>query len=155
MKRLKNQFLNLAAGELAAVVVFVFVSRLLNFGAAAWAAFSCLIFILLQGSMYWLYRYLLIRKKREVHPNVIRILSIARMLNLVLLAAIGLTVPFVRNSTRDLIIAAVIFLFGVVEYINYYWYRLSYGRSGFNIRLLLSNGLKKSSISKLIARAST
>ena len=155
MKRLKNQFLNLAAGELAAVVVFIFVSRLLNFGTAAWAAFSYLIFILLQGSMYWFYRYSLIRKKREVHPHVIRILSIARMLNLIILVVIGLSAPFVRNSTGELIIAAVIFLFGVVEYINYYWYRLSYGKSGFNIRLLLNKGLKKSSISKLIAREST
>ena len=45
-------------------------------------------------------------------------------------------------------------LFGIIEYINYYWYQLSYGASGFNIKILLDKGLQKSSIAKTIDKKS-
>lgn len=69
---------------------------------------------------------------------------------MIILVVISVLIPFVKGSNEDLIIAIVVFLFGMIEYINYYWYRLSYGKSGFNIRILLRTKLKNSSISKLI-----
>jgi hypothetical protein len=46
----------------------------------------------------------------------------------------------------------LIYAFAVIEYVNYYWYRLSYGKSGFNIAMLLRAGLRPSSIHKLLKR---
>lgn len=152
MKRLKRQLLNLAIGELAALVTFIFVYRLFDLGNASLLAFSYLIFILLQGSLYWFYRYTLIVNKRKVELKVISILKFVRLFNIFLLVLVGITVPFVRSSMKDLIIALGIFSFGIIEYINYYWYRLSYGKSGFNIKTLFNTKLKKSSINKLITK---
>lgn len=69
---------------------------------------------------------------------------------MILLVALSMIIPIIKSSNKDLIIAIGLFLFGIIEYINYYWYRLSYGKSGFNIKTLLNTGLKKSSINKMI-----
>lgn len=151
MKKLKRQFLNLALGELAAAIVFIYVYGLFDFGNASLLTFSYLIFILLQGSIYWFYRYILIVRRKKVGIKAISILKFLRILNGILLIAIALTFPFFRNNTKNLIIALGIYLFGLIEYVNYYWYRLSYGKSGFNIRILAKRGLRESSIGKLIS----
>lgn len=150
MNRLKKQLLNLAIGEFAAICTFIFVYRLLDLGMGSLIAFSYLILILLQGSMYWLYRYILIIKKESFGLMAIKLLRSLKQLNIVLLVAISMIIPIIKSSNKDLVFAIGLFLFGVIEYINYYWYRLSYGKSGWNIKILLSTKLKKSSINKII-----
>lgn len=152
MQKLKRQLLNLAVGELAALVIFIYVYRLFNLGNASLLTFSYLIFILLQGSMYWFYRYRLIVIKRNVDLKIISLLKFARWLNILLLIVVGIAAPLVKDSIADLVVALGLYLFGVIEYINYYWYRLSYGKSGFNISMLLNTSLRKSSIHKLISK---
>ncbi len=150
MNRLKKQLLYLAIGEFAALCTFVFVYRLINSGMASIIAFSYLIFILFQGSMYWLYRYILIIKKHSFGLKAIKFLGFLRQLNMILLVAISMIIPIINSSSKDIIIAIGLFLFGIIEYINYYWYRLSYGKSGFNIKILLNTGFERSSINKMI-----
>lgn len=150
MNRLKKQLLNLAIGEFSALCTFTFVYRLLNLGMDSLIAFSYLILILLQGSIYWFYRYILIIKKESFGPKAIKLLRSLKQLNMILLVAISMIIPIIKSSNKDLIIAIGLFLFGIIEYINYYWYRLSYGKSGFNIKILLNTQLKKSSINKMI-----
>lgn len=152
MSRLKKQLLNLAIGEFAALLTFVFVYRLLDLGMASLVAFSYLILILLQGSVYWFYRYVLIVNKKRVNHKMIELLKFLRRLNMIVLVAISLVIPIIRSSNKDFIIGIGLFLFGMIEYINYYWYRLSYGKSGFNIMILLNTGLQKSSINRLITK---
>lgn len=151
MSRLKKQLLNLAIGEFAALLTFIFVYRLLDLGIASLVAFSYLILILLQGSAYWFYRYILIANKKRVNHKTIELLKFLRRLNMIVLVTISIVIPFIKSSNKDLLIAIGFFLFGIIEYINYYWYRLSYGKSGFNIRILLNTKLQKSSINKLIS----
>ena len=156
MNRLKKKLLNLAIGELAALCSFVFVffvyNRLLNLGKASLVTFLYLILILLQGSMYWFYRYILIVKKGKVNPKTIEILRLLRWLNMVILVVVSMSMPIIKGSIKDLIISIGLLIFGIIEYINYYWYRLSYGKSGFNIRILLNTRLQKSSINKLVTK---
>jgi len=152
LRRLKKQLLNLAIGEFAALLTFIFVYRLLDLGMASLVAFSYLILILLQGSVYWFYRYMLIVNKKRVNHKMIELLKFLRQLNMIVLVAISIVIPTIRSSNKDLMIAIGLFLFGMIEYINYYWYRLSYGKSGFNIRILLNTGLQKSNINKLITK---
>ncbi len=152
MNKLRKHILYLAIGEFAALCTFMIVYKLLALGTASFMAFLYLIFILLQGSLYWFYCYGLILKRRCFNPKVIKFLGIFRHLNLIILVAISIAIPFTWSNLVDLIIAVGIFLFGIIEYINYYWYRLSYGKSGFNIKILFDTGLKKSSINKMIHR---
>lgn len=83
---------------------------------------------------------------------MIGLLRTLKILNLIALSGIVIAIPATRTDIKDLIVAVTIFLFGVIEYINYYWYRLSYGKTGFNIKILRNTGLKKSSINKLISK---
>ena len=152
MKKFKKQLLSLATGELAAVIVFIFVYRSFSLGKASFIVFSFLIFILLQGSLYWFYRYTLVVYQKKVHSIVIQLLKTLKILNLITLFGVIVAIPVIQTDIKDLLFAIAIFLFGVIEYINYYWYRLSYGKSGFNIKTLWNTGLKKSSISKLISK---
>ena len=119
--------LNLAIGEFAALITFVILFRLLNLGMACLLSFSYLAIILLQGSMYWFYRYILLIKRKSLSRKAIGILSFVRQLNIVLAVAIIIIMPIIKSNNKDLIIAIGIFIFGIVEYINYFWYRLSYG----------------------------
>lgn len=144
--------LNLAIGELAALCTFIFVYRLLNLGMASLVTFLYLILILLQGSMYWFYRYILIVKNIKVNPKTIELFRLLRWLNMVILLMVSISIPIIKGSIKDLIISIGLLIFGIIEYINYYWYRLSYGKSGFNIRILLNTRLQKSSINKLITK---
>lgn len=152
MKKFKKRLLSLATGELAAVIVFIFVYRSFNLGKASFIAFSYLIFILIQGSLYWFYRYLLIVNQKEVHRPVKDLLKVLKIVNVLILLGIAIAIPIIQTNLKDLVAAIAISLFGVIEYINYYCYRLSYGKSGFNIKILWNTGLKKSSINKLISK---
>lgn len=152
MKRLKKQLLYLAIGEFAALCTFIFVYRLLNLGMASFIAFAYLILILLQGSIYWFYRYILLIKRVSFGIKAIKFFRFLRQLNMILLVIISMLIPIIKSNYIDLLIAIGLFLFGVIEYVNYYWYRLSYGKSGFNIRILLNTGLQKSNINKLITK---
>lgn len=151
MKKLEKRLLNLAIGEFAALCTFVFVYPL-NLGMASLIAFSYLIIILLQGSMYWFYRYMLIIKRETFSLKAVKFLNALRQLNMILIVIISIIMPIIKSSNKDLLSAIGLFLFGIIEYINYYWYRLSYGKSGFNIRILLNTKLQKSNINKLISK---
>lgn len=67
-----------------------------------------------------------------------------------LMVPAAIAIPINSTGSWDAFWAVAAFLFGIIEYINYFWYRLSYGKSGFSIRLLLKTKPQKSSINKLI-----
>ena len=155
MDKLKKRLLNLFIGEFAAACMFVYVyisSNLIRIGNANLIAFLYLIFILLQGSIYWFYKYRLIVKRRHPSLTTVKFLRILRQLNMIIAISIVILIPIVSANYNGLLIAIAILLFGIIEYINYYWYRLSYGKSGFNIKLLLNKKLQKSSINKLLGK---
>lgn len=155
MNKLKKRLLNLSIGEFAAASVFIYIyisSSLITIGIANLIAFLYLIFILIQGSMYWFYKYRLMVKREYPNFKAVKILRALRKLNMVIAILVIIIIPIIKSNYKDLFIAIGLFLFGILEYINYYWYRLSYGASGFNISLLFNKGLQKSSIAKLISK---
>lgn len=152
MNRLKKQLLNLAIGEFAALCTFILVYRLLNLGTGSLIAFSFLVFILFQGSLYWFYRYVLTIRKKSFGSKAIEGFKALRLLNMILIVGIGIRNVMIRSDPKDFIFATGFLLFGIIEYINYYWYRLSYGKSGFNLKILWNTKLKKSSIHKIIQK---
>lgn len=150
MDKLKRQLLYLSTGEFAALCTFGILYRSLGLGFSSLAAFSYLMFILLQGSIYWGYRYLLLLKQKSPSDKAAQLWLILRHVNTGLMVLIGIALPIISISTRDLLWSIAVFVFAILEYINYFWYRLSYGKSGFNVRKLLNTKRKKSSINKLI-----
>ena len=151
LNKLKKQLLNLTIGEFAALCTFIFVYKSLNLGMASLIAFLYLIIILLQGSMYWFYRYILIIKRKTFSFKSVKFFRVLKQINIILIMIISIIIPIIKSSNKDLLCAIGLFLFGIIEYINYYCYRLSYGKSGFNIKILLNTKLQKSSINKLIS----
>lgn len=152
-KRLK-EMANLAAGEFVASMAFVFAFVMLNrntpFGIASWTAFCFLIILLWQGSAYWRIRIRWLRRKKPVPHQTVSWFVFLRKLNLAFCIVLPLVFLILSRNGTDLLIASGLYLFAVIEYVNYYWYRLSYGKSGFNVVKLVRSGLKKSSLHKLI-----
>lgn len=152
MDRLRKHLLYLAIGEFSALCVFAILYRALNLGMASLVAFLCLLMILLQGSLYWLYRYGLLLKGKPIVCQTIKFWRMLRYFDTVSLVIAGVMIPFVHMGRKDSLWAIGVFAFAIIEYINYFWYRLSYGRSGFSIKVLLKTKLRKSSINKLIGK---
>ena len=78
MNKLKKRLLNLSIGEFAATCVFIYIyisSSLITIGIANLIAFLYLVFILIQGSMYWFYKYRLIVKREQPNPKAVKLLS--------------------------------------------------------------------------------
>ncbi len=152
MENIKKKLLNTAMGELVSSMVFIYVYTLLGFKntSPTLIPLIVLVFILIQGSLYWFYTLYLICKKQK-HDN--RFIIVFKVFNIVnrLVLIISLILIFVfSDNLLELIVSLAIYIFGLIEYINYYCYRLSYGKSGFNLAILFKVGLKKSSINKLI-----
>lgn len=149
MKKIRKSLLNLALGELTAAFVFLIVYfNNFYFGTASMLALIFLVFILLQGGTYWIYRSLFLKRDKLLSVRIT--LRVLRVTNMVL-ACVVLTFMIIHaQNNKDVIVSTPIFFFAIIEYVNYYWYRLSYGKSGFNIKLLFQSGLQPSSIHKLL-----
>ncbi|UVI35690.1 hypothetical protein [Brevibacterium spongiae] len=128
---LRRRFLSLGLGEIAAAVVFAVVPTALPFitsdGAesALWFALSPLLFVLVQGGVYWL-----IARNSLPGPiprAVAHLYRGLRILDPIVLvgSAIGIAVTWPGPSVSAFVVV-VVWLFAVAEYVNYFHIRLSY-----------------------------
>ncbi|MFP7473114.1 general stress protein [Niallia taxi] len=138
-KRLKYLF----SGELTSLIVFLFLSYLLNSVypnlhlyslGSFWISFFLLEFLLLQGTIYWHLK--LKQLKKQYTPNT-TINSIQKFKFLKKFNGFLIFAPFIAFVTDlylwksnlpvgGVSIALFIYLFAVLEYINYYYIQLSY-----------------------------
>ncbi|UVI33427.1 hypothetical protein [Paenibacillus spongiae] len=151
MRKLRKQLLYLALGELAAAFSFLVVYKTyIDLGVASLLALSFLVFILFQGVVYWVFRSQSMGNEKSLLMR--KTLIVLRGTNLILAVFIVILMIMLAENKRDLVAGMLIYVFSVIEYINYYWYRLSYGKSGFNMKLLFQAGLQPSSIQKFLKR---
>lgn len=101
MSKIEKRLLNLAVGEFSALCVFFYVFTTLNLGMASLIAFSYLIIILLQGSLYWFYRFILLINRKSFSLNAKKTLNVLRYLNIILVAVISILIP-INKSNNDL-----------------------------------------------------
>ena len=158
---IKQKLYNLASGELVALAVFwlnffLFKKWLTTPQALIAIAYPLLLvsLILLQGSLYW---WILIKRLRK--PNFAikqtgRIYGLLRQIDLILLA-LGIPVILIKFSSWPVsLIAVAIWLFALIEWINYFHWQLSYS---LNPLVLLSKvakrKLRKSKIAKEIDKS--
>lgn len=132
-ERLRRKYLNLGAGELTATAVFVIGAvlavqpRLVGTEQIAlWAALGPLVLILLQAGCYWLLARGWLMEGPAPRP-VVALYRVLRILDpIALLAGLALIVAFWPGRVGVAVLVVAIWLFGLIEYLNYFVVRLSY-----------------------------
>jgi len=162
-QKIKKRLFNLWTGEFAALLAFIlfyytFKQNLhMEMGLVIVYPFSLLIFVLLQGSYYWLHCLLRLNKWVR-NPNSFKVLyRVLKILDLVIIALF----PFImlyswlggpQLTWKKTLIAVFIFLFGLAEYINYFFIRLSYSNWKDIVSLIKFRNLKRSALNKELSR---
>lgn len=156
MNDARRRLLYLGLGEWAAGFCFVFLfaawQHELSVGTAAQWALALLVFVLGQGGTYWLIRYRSLSRREPIGRNVVNLFTGLRYIDRLLLLGVPVAILAAYEGTPDLLFAIACYLFAAAEYVNYYEFRLSYGKSGFNVKKLRNTGLRRSSLHRLLRK---
>jgi hypothetical protein len=167
-KKLEKRLSYLYTGESLAIIVFILISFLMNKAYphlklyslfSFWISFFLLEFILLQGSMYW---YVKLKRLKEENSSVTptRIIHKLKHLKkwtiglLVISPCLFITDFLVQDPPipKGLFIAGFIYIFALIEYINYFHIQLSYDNISDLKFLIKSKKLKKATLAKEFER---
>ena len=140
---LRAKFLSLGLGELAAVAAFAYVAL----GVVApklpddrsfvtlMVAFVPLLLILAQAAAYWLMARAWV-KVRLMPRRVADLYRAFRILDVILVLAAGVYITFQLPSTAWVsVLTLLVWLFAVLEFVNYYVVRLSYPVDEWFVRI--------------------
>lgn len=163
-KTLEKRLAYLYSGELFSIITFIPVSYLVNYAFpnlqlyslfSFWVSFILLEFLLLQGTIYWYVK--LKRLRNENNPitpiNFVRQLHSLKTVNMIviMLAIIGFTFDLIKwypsLPLGGLTITFLIYIFAILEFINYFYLQLSYSFSEIK-DLFGSRKLKNSCMNK-------
>ena len=164
-KRIEKRLSYLYTGESMAVVSFIMVSFLLNKTypqlqlyslASFWFSFFLLEFLLVQGSIYWYSKWRRL-KSENTSATPIRMVqrlkkvqqwNIGLMIVPFFMFVIDLLQWYPSLPIGGLSISGFIYIFAILEYINYFHIQLSYDNSSDIKYLLKSKRLKQACLSK-------
>ena len=157
---LKKKLTNLASGELATVLVFwmnfiLLKKWILTTGAFVSISLSLFIlsFILIQGSVFWWILLKRISNPEFAEKYTGKIYKILKKLDLILLAAGIFVILLNHGEFSILFISLGIWMFALIEWVNYYLLQLSYSLNPAVLwRYLRHRKLKKSKIAKEIEK---
>ena len=155
-ENVRKELVSLCLGEFTAVLSFWFCFFLLKNRLSDWSSLvtilyplSLLTFILLQGSIYWAILIRRLSNPQFGSGHVPKIYGGLRILDLVLLIS---GFPFIVWNTQSVqvtIIATLIQLFALIEWVNYFLLRLSYSLNPLVLWKRITKGkLEKSRIAK-------
>lgn len=155
-EKVRKELMSLCFGEFTAVLSIWFCFFLLKNRLSDWSSLvtilyplSLLTFILLQGSIYWAILIRRLSKPQFGSGSVPKLYGGFRILDLVLLIS---GFPFIFWNTQSFqvaILATLIELFALIEWINYYLLRLSYSLNPLVLWKRITKGkLEKSRIAK-------
>ena len=156
MMKIQKELVSLCLGELTAVLSFWLCFFLLKNRLGDWNSLvtilyplSLLTFILLQGSIYWA---ILIRKLSKFQfgsASVPKLYGGFRILDLILLISGFSFIVWNTQSVQVAVLAALIQLFALIEWVNYFLVRLSYSLNPLVLWRRIAKGkLEKSRIAK-------
>lgn len=157
---LKKKLINLASGELVAVLVFwmnffLLKKWILTTKAFISISFSLflLTFILIQGSVFWWILIKRISNPGFAEKNTGMIYKILKKLDFILLAVGIFVILLSHGEFSTFIISFSIWMFALIEWINYYLLQLSYSLNPAVLwRYIRLGKLKKSKIAKEIEK---
>ena len=155
-EKVRKELVSLCLGEFTAVLSFWFGFFLLKNRLSDWSSLvtilyplSLLTFILLQGSIYWAILIRRLSNSQFGSGNVPKIYGGLRILDLILLIS---GFPFIFLNTQSVqvtILATLIQLFALIEWVNYFLVRLSYSLNPLVLWKRITKGkLEKSRIAK-------
>ena len=153
---LKKTLINLAVGELVAIIMFwtnffIFKKYITNTTSIIPIIFTLFIlsFILIQGSIFWLVLLKRISNKNFAKTSLGKIYNHLRRLDIILLYLSILIIIVNQQTFTPTIISLSIWIFAIIEYINYYKVRLSY-KPNVLINYILHGKIRKSRIAREI-----
>ena len=159
-KHMKQKLINLAVGELVAVTVFwmnffIFKKLLITAKSLISVSFPLFIlsFILIQGAVFWC-----VLAKRMSKPGFAlkyagKIYSKLKVLDVILLFVGVLVIILNYSEFLTMLIAFAIWIFAVIEWVNYYKLQLSYSLNPLILlKYIMQRKLRKSKIAKEIDR---
>ena len=155
---MKQKLTNLAVGELVAVVVFwinffLFKKLITTTKSLISISFSLFIlsFILIQGSIFWCILIKRISKQGFAAKYTGKIYNKLKILDVILLC-MGVLVTILNYSTFfTMIVSFAIWIFAVIEWVNYYKLQLSYSLNPVVLlKYILQRKLRKSKIANEI-----
>ena len=157
---LKKKLINLASGELVAVLVFwmnffLLKKWILTTKAFISISFSLflLTFILIQGSVFWWILINRISNSRFAEKNTGMIYKILKKLDFILLAVGIFVILLSHGEVSTFIIPFSIWMFALIEWVNYFLLQLSYSLNPAVLwRYFRHRKLKKSKIAKEIEK---
>ena len=155
-EKVRKELVSLCLGELAAVLSFWLCFFLLKNRLGDWNGLlsilyplSLLTFILLQGSTYWAILIRRLSKPQFGSGTVTKLYGCFRILDLVLLISGFPFIVWYTQSVRVAIIATLIQLFALIEWVNYFLLRLSYSLNPLVLwKRIVKGKLEKSRIAK-------
>ena len=155
-EKVRKVLVSLCLGEFTAVLSFWFCFFLLKNRLGDWKSLvtilyplSLLTFILLQGSIYWAILIRRLSNPQFGSGNVLRIYGGLRILDLILLFSGFPFIVWNTQSVQVVILAALIQLFALIEWVNYFLVRLSYSLNPLVLWKRITKGkLEKSRIAK-------
>ena len=155
-EKVRKELVSLCLGELAAALSFWLCFFLLKNRLGDWMSLitilyplSLLTFILLQGSTYWAILIRRLSNPQFGNGNIPKIYGVLRILDLVLLISGFPFIVWYSQSVRVAIIATLIQLFALIEWVNYFLLRLSYSLNPLVLWKRITKGkLEKSRIAK-------
>ena len=158
---MKQKLTNLAVGELVAVVVFwinffLFKKLIITTKSLISIPFFLFIlsFILIQGSIFWFILIKRISKLGFAAKYTGKIYNKLKILDVILLY-IGVPVIILNYSTFfTMIVSFAIWIFDVIEWVNYYKLQLSYSLNPVVLlKYILQRKLRKSKIANEIDKS--
>lgn len=155
-EKVRKELVSLCLGEFTAVLsiwfcFFLLKNRLgdLNGLISILYPLSLLTFILLQGSTYWAILIGRLSNHQFGNGNIPKIYGVLRILDLILLISGFPFIVWYTQSVRVAIIATLIQLFALIEWINYFLVRLSYSLNLLVLwKRIVKGKLEKSRIAK-------
>jgi len=155
-EKVRKELVSLCLGEFTAVLsiwfcFFLLKNRLGDVNSLVTILYplSLLTFILLQGSIYWAILIRRLSKPQFGSENVPKLYGVLRILDLVLLISGFPFIVWNAQSVLVTILATLIQLFALIEWVNYFLLRLSYSLNPLVLWKRITKGkLEKSKIAK-------
>lgn len=166
MKRvLEKRFKYLYTGERFAIILFIPLSYIINYVypnlqlyslLSFWISFFLLLFILIQGTYYWhsKWKRLITENKSTTPIKTVKLLKKMKTINVgliifsVILFVIDMLIHYPDLPINGLIISGFIYIFAILEFINYFYIQLSYDNLSDIRYLLKTKKFKRSCLSK-------
>ena len=157
-KCMKQKLINLAVGELVAVTVFwmnffIFKKLLITAKSLITISFPLFIlsFILIQGAVFWCILAKRMSKLGFALKYTGKIYSKLKVLDVILLFVGVLVIILNYSGFLTMLIAFAIWIFAVIEWVNYYKLQLSYSLNPLILlKYIMQRKLRKSKIAKEI-----